>query len=187
MIGGHIREHRVRHVSYSVLCSLHMDFNSLISSVDAVSLPVWVQCYQSVLSLLTQRSVALVKFHHSKWRKTNSCWLKTSSLHYVHDRKDSSENLLPHSLPLSSPYLFAPCLGWCMTGGAGERAFFFSAFLAISLCFSVNIQNTMTKYYSSFCVANARIIGPINTITRSSNLWNCRGGLIWEFVGTNNS
>lgn len=29
-----------------------------------------------------------------------------------------------------------PCLGWCTTGGPGERAFFLSAFLAISLCFS---------------------------------------------------
>lgn len=43
-------------------------------------------------------------------------------------------------------YLLGACLGCWTTGGPGERAFFFSAFLAISLCFSVNNNNRGTVY-----------------------------------------
>lgn len=117
-------------VRYAVILSIffkHTCSIYLITCILGVSLPVWVKCNQSILSMLTQSSIALVIFHHpEKHRREPETALKRAP----------SPQRAPSSLIFFPPDLLAPCLGWCVTGGPGERAFFFSAFLAISLCFS---------------------------------------------------
>lgn len=106
--------------------------NSFGDGDGDVTLPVRVQSNQTFLSVLTQSRVALVVLHCPGRKITNGRQLKGQKVSSCH---------LADAAETCSLFRYLLGLGWCTTGGPGERAFFFRAFLAISLCFSVNNNN----------------------------------------------
>lgn len=97
-----------------------------INCTPGVILPICAECNQTLLRVLTQSCVALVKLHSPKSKRKHLF---------------SVIKLTSQTASSSPPHLFGPCLGCCTTGGPGERAFFFSAFRTISLCFSETYKN----------------------------------------------